>query len=311
MAQNDDRALRPLSFDDFSGQDAARRNLRVFVRAAIARGEPLDHVLFTGPPGTGKTTLAGIVAAEMGSRLVTVNCPSIKTKGDLVGTIISLERGDILFLDEVHRLRPELEELLYTVMEDSRIDIVGSAGVVSVDLPKFTVIGATTKSGMLSRPFLDRFGEVCNLELYDAGLLSKVVERSAGLLGVQCSTDACLEIAKRARGTPRIALRILRRVRDFAECDGIVSVDAPFAAAVAETLGIDRGGLDKQSRAMLTMLAAKNRPVGLSAVAASLGESKETVEESLEPYLMLAGLIERLPTGRVVTPAGKRYLQEA
>ena len=301
-----DRALRPTGFDDFAGQESVKQNLCVFVRAARARGEALDHTLFCGPPGTGKTTLAGIVAAEMKAKLVVINCASLKSKGELARVICGLERGDVLFLDEVHSLKPDLEEMLYPVMEDSKIEIAGEV----INFPRFTIIGATTRAGMLSHPFLDRFGEICSLELYKVPVLARIVKRSSELLGLHCSFDAYIQIAKRSKGTPRIALKILRRVRDFAQVECIKLVDSAFVIKVATKLGIDETGLDKQSQKFLSLLASKNRPVGLSTVAAYLNESKETVEENIEPYLLSLGMIERMPSGRTITDIGKIHLKE-
>lgn len=304
----EDRTLRPLALADFAGNEAVVHNLNVFVQAAIRRGDPLDHILFSGPPGTGKTTLAGVLAKEMGTKLVVVNCASLKTKGELAGVICGLEHGDILFLDEIHRLKLDSEEMLYPVMEDSKIEIISAAGVVSLDLPRFTIVGATTRSGALSRPFFDRFGEVCNLELYNTDTLARIVDRSAKLMKFQCTQDACVQIAKRSRGTPRIAMRILRRVRDFAQFEGFDTVDGAFVVKVTQNLGIDSIGLDKQSRNFLSVLSSKNRPVGVSAMASYLNESKDTIEDSIEPHLLLSGLIERTSSGRIITDNGKKHL---
>jgi Holliday junction DNA helicase RuvB len=305
--KEDDRALRPLSFADFLGQEEAKRNLSTFVKAARSRGEPLDHVLFTGPPGLGKTTLANIVANEMGARLVVINSSTLKVKGDLAKALVSLEKGDVLFLDEIHSLRLDIEEILYTAMEDYRIDMATGSGAVAIPLAPFTLIGATTRVGDLSQPLRDRFGEVVQMKPYSAQELALIVKRSAPKLGLEVTEEGARVIGQRSRGTPRIANRLVRRSRDFAHAAGHARLDGQTALATCEALGIDQAGLDQASRKYLLLLANRRAPVGVEAAAAVLGEARTTVEDAIEPYLMAQGLIERTPKGRMITPAGERH----
>jgi len=303
MSRDDDRALRPTSFDDFPGQESAKRNLRVFVRAALARGEPLDHVLFTGPPGTGKTTLAGVVASEMGANVVVVNATTIKTKGELIAILAGLSRNDVLFIDEIHALSTRVEEVLYTAMEDARVDVPSGGEALSIDLEPFTLIGATTVAGSMSQPLRDRFGEIVQMSLYSDAELSLIADRSAKKLGMTPIPGGPEEVARRSRGTPRIANRLLRRARDFAHADGHSLLNVETVVRTCEALGIDASGLDGTSRRYLELLAARG-PVGLSVAAAVLGESEETIEAAVEPFLMRSGLIERTSKGRVATASG-------
>jgi holliday junction DNA helicase RuvB len=309
--RDDDRALRPRTFSEFLGQEGAKQNLATFVSAARDRGEPLDHVLFTGPPGLGKTTLANIVAAEMGSRLVVMNAGTIKVKGDLACALVGLQKGDVLFIDEIHRLKIDIEEVLYTAMEDYRLDMATPTGPVSVPLVPFTLIGATTRAGDLSQPLRDRFGEVVQMAPYTAQECAQIVLRSAPKLGLEVTPEGAAVIGTRSRGTPRIANRLTRRSRDFAHMAGHCRLDGETARATCRALGIDEAGLDQASRKYLRLLSDRNAPVGVEAAAAVLGEARTTVEDAIEPYLMAQGLIERTPKGRQITPAGKRHAVSA
>jgi len=316
MEQQDiDRALRPATFADFLGQEDSKRSLGVAVRAARARGEAMDHVLLAGPPGLGKTTMAQILAKEMGSRLVTVNAPSIRVKGDLAAVLLDLNPCDVLFIDEIHSLHPKVEEVLYPAMEDYKLSVMTgqgqSASAVVIPLAPFTLVAATTRSGMLSQPLRDRFGEIVQMQFYTVEELSVIVRASASKLGVSCTADAASEIARRSRGTPRIANRLLRRSRDFAQESGSSTVDHAAVLAASESVGVDHAGLDRTSRRYLEALAARRgSAVGVEAMAALLGESRDTVEESVEPYLMRIGFVERTPKGRVATALCERHLRK-
>jgi Holliday junction DNA helicase RuvB len=303
-----DRALRPSSFDGFLGQEGAKRNLRICVHGALSRGEPLDHVLLAGPPGLGKTTLAGILAAEMGARLVVVNAPGIKTKGELASLLTSLRRGDVLFLDEIHSLNAKIEEVLYPAMEDYRLEVVAGNKALTIALEPFTLIGATTRAGMLQRPLRDRFGVTVNMVPYSVEELRTIAEASARKLGVALDGSGAEELARRSRGTPRIANRLLRRVRDFALYEGLATVDAAAVSSTCDQLGVDAAGLDPTMRRYLRTLCEKNGPVALSTMVALLGESKDVVEDVIEPFLLRLGLIERTPRGRVATAAGNAHM---
>ena len=299
-----DAALRPKSLDEFVGQQGARDNLRVFIAAAKARGEALDHVLFFGPPGLGKTTLAQIIAREMGVGFRATSGPVIAKSGDLAALLTNLEDGDVLFIDEIHRLQPQVEEILYPAMEDRALDLMigegPSARSVRIDLPRFTLVGATTRQGLLTTPLRDRFGIPVRLNFYTVAELTRVVTRAAGLLNLAISPDGAAEIAGRARGTPRIAGRLLRRVRDFAHAAGHEIVDARAADAALNRLEVDRLGLDAMDRRYLMMIADIYRggPVGVETLAAGLSEPRDTVEEVIEPYLIQLGLIARTARGR-------------
>ena len=299
-----DAALRPKTLDEFVGQRAARENLRVFIDAAKARGDALDHVLFFGPPGLGKTTLAQIFAREVGVGFRATSGPVIAKSGDLAALLTNLEDGDVLFIDEIHRLAPAVEEVLYPAMEDRALDLMigegPSARSVRIDLPKFTLVGATTRQGLLTTPLRDRFGIPVRLNFYTVEELEKVVRRAAGLLGLGLTDEGGTEIARRSRGTPRIAGRLLRRVRDFAHSGGDAAVDAKVADAALTRMEVDHLGLDAMDRRYLHMIADiyKGGPVGVETLAAGLSEPRDTIEEVIEPYLIQLGLIARTARGR-------------
>ena len=309
-----ERALRPSGFSAFSGQEKIVENLRVFVAAARMRGESLDHVLLHGPPGLGKTTLSQIIANELGVGFKVTSGPVLDKPGDLAGLLTSLEENDVLFIDEIHRLSPVVEEYLYSAMEDYRIDIMIDKGPgarsVQLTLAPFTLIGATTRSGLLTSPLRARFGINCHLEYYDHEVLECIVLRSAGLLGVKCTAEAAREIALRSRGTPRVANRLLRRVRDFAQVKGRGVIDPEIARYALEALNIDRYGLDEIDNKILTTIISKFRggPVGLTTIATALGEDPGTVEEVYEPFLIKEGFIKRTPRGREVTMLAYTHL---
>ncbi|WP_290053702.1 Holliday junction branch migration DNA helicase RuvB, partial [uncultured Muribaculum sp.] len=302
-----ERALRPSAFDAFSGQDPVVENLKIFVAAAKLRGESLDHVLLHGPPGLGKTTLSQIVANELGVGFKITSGPVLDKPGDLAGILTSLEENDVLFIDEIHRLSPVVEEYLYSAMEDYRIDIMIDKGPgarsVQLSLSPFTLIGATTRSGLLTAPLRARFGINCHLEYYDHDVLCRIVLRSAGLLGVRCTPEAAREVALRSRGTPRIANALLRRVRDFAQVKGSGVVEPEIARFALEALNIDRYGLDQVDHKILNTIITKFKggPVGLTTIATALGEDPGTIEEVYEPFLIKEGFVKRTPRGRVVT----------
>ena len=309
-----ENALRPLRFEDFSGQKKVVDNLRVFVEAAKYRGEPLDHTLLHGPPGLGKTTLSNIIANELGVGFKVTSGPVLDKPGDLAGILTSLEPNDVLFIDEIHRLSPVVEEYLYSAMEDYRIDIMidkgPSARSIQIDLNPFTLVGATTRSGLLTAPLRARFGINLHLEYYDAEVLSRIVERSARILAVPIECEAALEIAGRSRGTPRIANALLRRVRDFAQVRGSGRVDMSIARYALEALNIDRYGLDEiDNKILLTIIDKfKGGPVGITTIATAIGEDAGTVEEVYEPFLIKEGFIKRTPRGREVTDLAYKHL---
>lgn len=309
-----DAALRPRSLDDFVGQQAARENLRVFIEAARGRGDALDHVLFFGPPGLGKTTLAQIIAREMGVGFRATSGPVIAKSGDLAALLTNLEDGDVLFIDEIHRLQPAVEEVLYPAMEDRALDLMigegPSARSVRIELPRFTLVGATTRQGLLTTPLRDRFGIPVRLQFYTVEELTRVVSRAAGLLELGIAADGAAEIARRARGTPRIAGRLLRRVRDFANVAGVAVVDAGVADRALNRLEVDALGLDAMDRRYLTMIADIYRggPVGVETLAAGLSEPRDTIEEVIEPYLIQLGLVARTARGRVLNAGGWKHL---
>ncbi len=309
-----ENALRPLQFDDFSGQQKVVDNLRIFVEAAKYRGEPLDHTLLHGPPGLGKTTLSNIIANELGVGFKLTSGPVLDKPGDLAGILTSLEPNDVLFIDEIHRLSPVVEEYLYSAMEDYRIDIMidkgPSARSIQIDLSPFTLVGATTRSGLLTAPLRARFGINMHLEYYDATTLQKIVMRSSSILGVPIDTEAAGEIASRSRGTPRIANALLRRVRDFAQVKGNGRIDLRIARIALEALNIDRYGLDEiDNKILLTIIDKfKGGPVGIGTIATAVGEDAGTVEEVYEPFLIKEGFIKRTPRGREVTELAYRHL---
>lgn len=309
-----DAALRPKSLDEFVGQKAARENLRVFIEAARSRGDALDHVLFFGPPGLGKTTLAQIIAKEMGVGFRATSGPVIAKSGDLAALLTNLEDGDVLFIDEIHRLNPAVEEVLYPAMEDRALDIMigegPSARSVRIDLPKFTLVGATTRQGLLTTPLRDRFGIPVRLNFYTVEELQSVVTRAARLLDLGIADDGAREIARRARGTPRIAGRLLRRVRDFANVAGEAVVHADAADKALNRLEVDALGLDAMDRRYLTMIADiyKGGPVGVETLAAGLSEPRDTIEEVIEPYLIQLGLVARTARGRCLNANGWKHL---
>ncbi|RLE25820.1 MAG: Holliday junction branch migration DNA helicase RuvB [Actinobacteria bacterium] len=306
--------LRPRALDEFVGQSELKEHLTIVLEAARRREQPVDHLLFAGPPGLGKTTLAGIVATEMGVHLHITSGPALERAGDLAAILTKLEDGDVLFIDEIHRLSRAVEEILYPAMEDFQLDIVvgkgPAASSIRLTMPPFTLIGATTRTGMITGPLRDRFGLVARLDYYDANELRAIVERAAGILDVVIDRDGAWEIARRSRGTPRIANRLLRRVRDFAEVRADGSINAEVARAGLALFGVDDLGLDKVDRAILTALCVQfgGGPVGLSTVAISVGEQPETVEDVYEPFLITQGMIARTPRGRVVLAAAYEHL---
>ena len=310
-----ENALRPLCFEDFSGQQKVVENLRIFVEAAKYRGEPLDHTLLHGPPGLGKTTLSNIIANELGVGFKLTSGPVLDKPGDLAGILTSLEPNDVLFIDEIHRLSPIVEEYLYSAMEDYRIDIMidkgPSARSIQIDLAPFTLVGATTRSGLLTAPLRARFGINMHLEYYDADTLQKIVMRSSKILGVPIDFEAAGEIASRSRGTPRIANALLRRVRDFAQVKGNGRIDLDIARIALEALNIDRYGLDEIDNKILTTIINKFQggPVGINTIATAVGEDAGTVEEVYEPFLIKEGFIKRTPRGREVTELAYRHLK--
>ena len=309
-----ENALRPLSFMGFSGQEKIVENLKIFVQAARMRSEALDHVLLHGPPGLGKTTLSNIIANELNVGFKITSGPVLDKPGDLAGVLTSLQRNDVLFIDEIHRLSPVVEEYLYSAMEDYRIDIMidkgPSARSIQIDLEPFTLVGATTRSGLLTSPLRARFGINLHLEYYDAETLTAIVKRSASILNIPCDENAAVEIASRSRGTPRICNALLRRVRDFAQVKGTGKIDKAIACFALEALNIDKYGLDEiDNKILLTIIDKFNGgPVGLTTISTALGEDAGTIEEVYEPFLIKEGFIKRTPRGREVTPLAYSHL---
>ena len=307
-------SLRPQRLDEFIGQSQARANLAVFIEAARTRREPLDHVLFVGPPGLGKTTLAQIVARELGVNFRSTSGPVIAKAGDLAALLTNLEQRDVLFIDEIHRLNPAIEEILYPAMEDFQLDLIIGQGPaarsVKIDLARFTLIGATTRAGLLTNPLRDRFGIPVRLNFYAEGELEEIVNRGARVLGIGLTAEGANEIARRSRGTPRIAGRLLRRVRDFALVDGAKSVDRTAADRALRELEVDAAGLDAMDRRYLTVIAEHygGGPVGVDTIAAALSEPRDAIEEIIEPFLIQKGFVQRTPRGRLITTHAFRHL---
>ncbi len=309
-----DVSLRPLSLADFTGQEAARKNLKVFIEAAKARGDALDHVLFVGPPGLGKTTLAQILARELGVNFRSTSGPVIAKAGDLAAQLTNLEERDVLFIDEIHRLNPAVEEILYPAMEDFQLDLIIGEGPaarsVKIDLAKFTLVGATTRAGLLTTPLRDRFGIPVRLNFYTVEELERIVARGARVLGAPMTREGANEIARRARGTPRIAGRLLRRVRDFAAVDGDEEITRAVADKALSLLDVDAIGLDQMDRRYLDMIARNfgGGPVGIETIAAALSEPRDAIEDIIEPYLLQQGFLQRTPRGRLLTALAFRHL---
>jgi len=307
--------LRPKSLREYVGQTKAKQNLQIFIDAARNRQEALDHVLFFGPPGLGKTTLANIIAQEMGVSIKSTSGPVIEKTGDLAAVLTNLEEGDVLFIDEIHRLSPVVEEILYPAMEDYQLDIMigqgPSARTIKLDIPRFTLVGATTRAGLLSSPLRDRFGVISRLEFYSHEELTTIVKRSAGILNIQIDSEGAREIARRSRGTPRIVNRLLRRVRDFAEIEGDGRITRGLADSSLQRLEVDHQGLDYMDRLLLVSIIDKfsGGPVGLDTLAAAIGEERDTIEDVIEPYLIQQGFLNRTPRGRVATESCYKHFQ--
>jgi Holliday junction DNA helicase RuvB len=309
-----DRLFRPQTLDDFIGQEKHKQNLRVYIEAAKRRGEPLDHMLLSGPPGLGKTTLAHILANEMGVDVFVTSGPAIEHKGALTGLLTRAKRGDLIFIDEIHRLSAPVEESLYPAIEDFRIDVVTGEGPyaesISVDIKPFTLVGATTRAGLLTKPLHERFGVTLRLDFYPASELQEIILRSARLLGMSCEVEGARALAERSRGTPRVANRLLRRVRDFAEVKGSGKIDEAIVKLTCERLEVDQGGLDEMDRRLLGILihSYNGGPVGVETLAAALAEPRDTIEDVYEPYLLQQGFLGRTPRGRIATARAYEHL---
>ena len=307
-------SLRPSSWDEYIGQEQIKKNLKVFIEASKKRAEALDHILFFGPPGLGKTTIANIISLEMGAKIKTTAAPMIEKSGDLAAILTNIEEGDMLFIDEIHRMSPAIEEILYSAMEDFRLDIIIGSGpaaqTVKIDLPRFTLVGATTRAGMLSHPLRERFGMHFRMQFYSSEELAEIVRLAAIKLDKETNKEAAYEIAKRSRGTPRLALRLLKRVRDFSEVANETSINLKTTQYALNQLGVNDLGFDEEDIRLLEFLiASKGRPMGLSTIAAALSEDEGTIEDVLEPYLLANGYIERTARGRVATEKSYSYFR--